>query len=217
MDDLTKNWTCLTLFDREGPGCCLNEECDFEEFIIAAKFLTERVLKTEAIAKTFSPLWQSRNGFQVRNMGNQVMLFVFDNKAEADKVLLSEPWSFDKHLMVMQSYDKSHNIEELTFDRATFWVQIHGIPIRYMNVKAVKKICGVLGQVLPSPNPMDSEGGSFIRVRVLVDITIPLCRGRPVSWGIRKKYGLASSMNACQTFAIGAAASTMMIKTVRFG
>ena len=70
MDDLTKNWTRLTLFDREGPGYCLNEECDSEEFIIAAKFLTERVLNTEAIAKTFSPLWQSQNGFLVRNMGN---------------------------------------------------------------------------------------------------------------------------------------------------
>ena len=105
-----KNWTRLTLFDREGPGCCLNEECDFEEFIIAAKFLTEQVLKTEAIAKNFSPLRQSRNGFRVRNMGNQVMLFVFNNKAEANKMLLNEPKSFDKHLMVMQSYEKCHNI-----------------------------------------------------------------------------------------------------------
>ena len=74
-----KNWTRLTLSDKEGPGCCLDEECNSEEFIIAAKFLTKRVLNTEAIAKTFSPLWQSQNGFQVRNMGNHVMLFVFAN------------------------------------------------------------------------------------------------------------------------------------------
>ena len=84
-------------------------------------------------------------------------------------------------------------------------------------MKVAKKICGVLGQVLPSPNPMDSEGGSFIRLRALVDITIPLCCGSPVLWGIRKKYGLASSMNVCQTFAIGTTASTTMIKIVRFG
>lgn len=53
-------------------------------------------------------------------MGDHRMLFVFDNKTEVEKVLLSEPWSYDKHLVVMQSYDEIS--EELKFDRMTFWV-----------------------------------------------------------------------------------------------
>ena len=35
------------------------------------------------------------------------MIFVFDNKSEANKVILSEPWNFDKHLVIMQNYDKN--------------------------------------------------------------------------------------------------------------
>ena len=105
------------------------------------------------------------------------MLFVFDNKLEADRVLLSKPWSFDKHLLVMEKYNKNSCIEELKFDRSTFWVQVHRLPIKFMNVKAAEKICDVLGRVIPIDNPNETEGGNFIPVRVAMDTNVLLCCG----------------------------------------
>ena len=115
------------------------------------------------------------------------MLFVFDNKLEADRVLLSEPLSFDKHLLVMEKYDKNSCIEELKFDRSTFWVQIHGLLTKFMNVKVVEKICDVLGIVIPTDNPNETEGGNFIPVRVAMDINVLLCCGRLMLLGRDKK------------------------------
>ena len=156
MEDLTTNWSCLTLSEEEGLGCSLDEELSSPEFIIATKFLTKRLLNIDAIAKTFTPLWRSRNGFKVRNLGDHKILFVFDNKAEADKVIQSEPWTFDKHLIVMERHDPSSSIDELTLDKTTFWVQVHGLPIKFMNVKAAKKICEFLGRVIPTINPNEA-------------------------------------------------------------
>nr|XP_023920005.1 uncharacterized protein LOC112031548 [Quercus suber] len=183
MDELTSNWNCLTLSDREGSGCYLDDELSSQEFFLATKFLTKRAVNVDAIDKTFTPLWRSRNGFQVHNLGNQMVLFVFDNKDEVDKVIQSELWSFDKHLMVLERYNKNNLVEELHFNRATFWVQVHGLPIKFMNARAAEKICEVLGTVLPSTNPQETEGGSFVRIKVSLDITIPLCRRRLVSIG----------------------------------
>ena len=112
---------------------------------------------------------------------------MFDNKEEVDKVIQSEPWSFDKHLMVLERYNKNNSVEELQFTRTTVWVQVHGLPINFMNVRAAEKINDVFGTVIPSTNTHENKGGNFVRIRVSMDITIPLCRGHLVSVGRDKE------------------------------
>lgn len=82
MEDLTKSWRCLTLFEWEGFDLCLTEDEVVTKFVIAAKFLTKRALNVDIIVKTFTPLWRSQNGFKVKKEGYHVMLFTFDNKIE---------------------------------------------------------------------------------------------------------------------------------------
>ena len=186
MDELTNHCKGLSLSDREGPTFNLEEEMATPEFIIAAKFFIRRALNMEAIALTFQPLWRSKNGFKVKNMGNHIVLFIFDNKLEVEIILENEPWSFDKHLMVLQRYDKDTLVEELQFNQTSFWIQVHDIPIRFMNQKVAAGIYSQVGTIIKK-SETEGEGGSFIRVRVRVDITIPLSRGRMVSLGQGKE------------------------------
>ena len=127
----------------------------------------------------------------MRNLGDHKILFVFDNKAEADKVIQSEPWTFDKHLIVMERYGPSSSIDELTLDKTTFWVQVHGLPVKFMNVKALEKICEVLGKIILTVNLNEAKGGNFIRVHVSMDVNGPLCRGRLVSLGREKQVWIS--------------------------
>lgn len=48
-------------------------------------------------------------------------------------------------------------------------------------------ICETVGQVCRAPNGVECEGVGFFRVRVNVDITKPLRRGRIVSLGENKE------------------------------
>ena len=100
-DDLAQSWNRLTLFSREGLGCCLLDDEKVKSFSIAANFLTIRAINMEIIAKIFTPLWRARNGFKIQSFGDHKILFTFDNKEDVDRILEGEPWSFDKHLVVM--------------------------------------------------------------------------------------------------------------------
>lgn len=97
---MTNSWHKLSLNGKEGGKLTVKKDRVSHEYAIVARFLTKRVLNTDAIIRTFSPLWRSRNGFKVRNAGDHMLLFVFDNAEEVEKILASEPWSFYRHLVV---------------------------------------------------------------------------------------------------------------------
>ena len=109
-------------------------------------------------------------------MGNYIILFIFDKKLESNRVLTSQPWSFDKHLVAIQRYERSSHTQDLCFERVLFWVQVYDIPIRFMNKVVAEGICLGIGEVCLS-DPYEMEGGNFMRVRVVIDISKPLMRG----------------------------------------
>jgi len=92
---LTQLWENLSLNDREGGEFQFEKTTEGPNYTIAAKFLTKRALNTEAIIKTFNSIWRSKNGFKVRNVGNHILLFVFDNEEEVERIFEGEPWNFD--------------------------------------------------------------------------------------------------------------------------
>ena len=72
------------------------------KWVLAVKFLTRRIVNIEAVAQTFRPLWRTRREFEVSDAGNNVVLFDFMLEADVEKVLMGEPWSFDRHIVVLE-------------------------------------------------------------------------------------------------------------------
>lgn len=56
---------------------------------------------------------------------------------------------------------------------------MHGIPVKFMTTTVAESLCETVGQV--QKQSQTEECGGFMRVRVLVDVTQPLCRGRVIS------------------------------------
>lgn len=72
-----------------------------------------------------------------------------------------------------------------------------------------ENLCETARQVLRLPDLRTEECGGFVRVRVMVDVSQPLCSGRVVT--------LDDSMKGFPTFAICMDASLKMTETVIAG
>ncbi|XP_075636755.1 uncharacterized protein LOC142608993 [Castanea sativa] len=163
MEDLTRHWNCLSLSEQEGDDVCFKKDRCSKEYIIAAQFFTKHALNMEAVARTFKLLWKAENRSTVSKNGSHRALFMFDKKEDVDCILSSEPWSFDKYLVVLERYKRQTPLEDLKFDKASFWVQVHNIPIGYRNKFVFEDICEAIGQVDRTTSVYDSKGGSYIR------------------------------------------------------
>ena len=89
---------------------------------------------------------------------------------------------------MLENFDADVPVQELQFQKATFWVQVHDIPIHFITRGVAESICDIIGKVSRSIGGVDKDGGSFIQVKVTLDISLPLCRGRLVSFENRNKF-----------------------------
>ena len=181
MEDLSNRWKSLTLFEKEGSGLALKSDQATSEFSLVARFLTKRPINLDAIANTFNPLWRTKTGFRMKYIGDYLVLFSFDYKEDVDRIVAAEPWSFDKNLMVVSRYENETEMVSSNLNTVSFWIQIHDIPLRFRNRGVAEKICEPMGTVMQTENPNEWDGGSFIRVRVALNISLPLCRGRLIT------------------------------------
>ena len=182
MKDLAQQWRKLSLSEAEGMMCDLSKDKKEAEFVLAAKFFTRRSINIEAVARTFRPIWHPKRNFVVSAAGGNIQLISFELEVDAEKFLQGEPWAFDRHLVVLQWYDGSCPVQDLSFDRTLFWVQIHNLPFSLMTVEAAISLGSTLGMVSRPKDGVEMKGGNFMWVRVALDVTKPLSRGRMIMW-----------------------------------
>ena len=183
MEDILYDWKKLSLTKEEDTKLSLSKSKNLcsKEFVLAAKFLTKRALNVEAMGRTFKPLWRAKKDFKVHERGDHILLFVFELETDAKRVLANEPWTFDKHVVLLQRSDGSTLARYLRFTNLKIWVQIHGLPMCMLDSKIAIELGETLGQVTPCENSSELVGGDFLYVPVEIDVSKPLCRAQRIA------------------------------------
>ena len=178
MEDISGLCGRLSLTDKEEMPFDFGSEED-DQFYLAARFMMGRHLNIESVVRTFRPLWRTVHGFTVRDMGNNVLVFAFEDVTDLERVLQGEPWSYDKYLVSFQRVDVDTDVTEMECGYVSFWVQIHNLPVGRMKREFAVALGTAMGEVEHVAESEEERGcEGCMRIRVKIDISKPLCRGR---------------------------------------
>ena len=184
MEEITERYAGLHLSLKEDAEVIIQEPVPEEGLVRLGKFYTKRRVNLESVARVLKSVWKTEATFEVSDLGENKVMFLFQKKDDMDRVLFLSPWSFDKYLLVLHKLAYGEAVQDIKFDRTPFWIQIHGLPTMCQTKTVGMSIGATLGEV----EKVDANGsgfrlGSFLRIRVQLDITKPLCRGRKVRLG----------------------------------
>ena len=154
MEEVESMWQKLSLSVEEEAGLEVPNLLGVSKSLLAGKFLTGSIINREVVSRTFK-------------------------HSDLERVLEYEPWTYDKHLVIFQRIDNATTVSSLAFNECTFWAQIHDLPIKSMTPELGMSIGNSIGKaVCVAESNDDGVIGRYLRVRVALDISKPLSRGR---------------------------------------
>ena len=79
---------------------------------------------------------------------------------------------------MIQRYDNSIPLRDFLFDQVSIWIQAHDIPVCYLNREVAEDLCEAVEVVNRDSIITDVDRRCVMRIRVRVDVSLPLCQGR---------------------------------------
>ncbi|KAF8390026.1 hypothetical protein HHK36_024547 [Tetracentron sinense] len=148
---------------------------DEYENSLVGRFLLDRPFNLSAAKLTMLQSWKPKGDVQIIELNEELLLFKFQKSEDVLRVKCFEPWAFNNHLLQLRDWVPDLSPSEITFDSTPFWVQLHGLPPEKHTYQVGSELGSELGHVLElDAHPGDGSKGKFLRVRVRIDIQLPL-------------------------------------------
>ena len=136
----------------------------------------------EALKKNTRMLWKPNKGIQISEIEDNLYLAEFGDSQNKKKVMEMRPWSYEKLLVLMKEFEGELVSKEISFKWSPFWIQIYNLSLKRMNSETGYDIGAKIGEVMEVDVPKKGvQWGKYLRVRVNIDTSKKLVRGKKVS------------------------------------
>jgi hypothetical protein len=186
-EELSKLWEELSLTEVEDDE--LKIQSDEIEGIATrgnacalGKLIVDHMVSKETIRSALMGWWNPFGSFSLTVLGENLFLIDFDDPRDKERVLKKRTWVFEGSLLLIEDFDGLTPPEKFTFDRAEFWVRMINLPLACMGRDIGRKIGMSIGEVEAVDTDAEGVGwGEFLRVKIRLDFTKPLPRGRKIN------------------------------------
>ena len=183
-EDLANVWAKLSLFEEEEVDIDVQKN-DFRsvssrcQACIVGKSVANRYVSMETIKNNLLQWWRISGTLSFKVIGENLFLIEFEHGKDKKQVLEGKTWVVEGNLFLVEDYDWHISSTKLKFDLTSLWVCMSYFPLGCMSREVGRKIGSLVGIVEKVDTDEDGIGwGEFLRVKIRVDLTKPLARGR---------------------------------------
>ncbi|KAJ4845037.1 hypothetical protein Tsubulata_031297 [Turnera subulata] len=106
-------------------------------------------------------------GLQASKLEKNMFMFSFRDERDKMKVLMKDPWHFDRNVLVLQAIEGNEQPSSIDLFQTPFWVQLHDLPFDYRDPEVAKMIGKKLGFFRDVYKEEDWEMLSFLTIKVI--------------------------------------------------
>uniref|UniRef100_A0A803PYN2 Uncharacterized protein n=1 Tax=Cannabis sativa TaxID=3483 RepID=A0A803PYN2_CANSA len=157
--------------------------------VLYAKILTKKKVWLSTLQQQMAEHWDGRFPVKISESSDSFML-TFGCEGDKLRVLDREPFHFHNHHVVLHTPVVGQNFNSDDLKYTPFWVQVYRLPFLSKTKTLVVALGNIIGKYEDVFDDSLNEGwGPFLRIRVLMDVTKPLKRGRMISLGhVKDKF-----------------------------
>ncbi|KAL5554915.1 hypothetical protein UlMin_037151 [Ulmus minor] len=144
---------------------------------LVACILTTKVITRESFSLFVQNVWRTRAIVGVESLGEKKFILRFASEVDQRRIISNGPWSIENSLIALEIPQGLGDYTKMNFNRISFCVQLHNVPIFSMT----KEMGAVLGSMLGEfEEILDIQSrdcvGKTLRIRVIIDASKPLKR-----------------------------------------
>ncbi|XP_058749387.1 uncharacterized protein LOC131622377 [Vicia villosa] len=181
-----EQWKNVAFSKEEEEGVVVAEEevCEEESFqtTLAGRLWMDSSYNVRAFKSTMINAWRLKNHVEIQDLSKNLFLFKFASKRDLESVLKNGPWSFDRALLVLKRVSGEEQPSDLNMHFSPFWVRIYELPLMLRSEAMARKIGSIIGTFEEMDTREACRNGRFLRIKVTVDLKLPLKRGTMVKF-----------------------------------
>ncbi|RYR23366.1 hypothetical protein Ahy_B03g068602 [Arachis hypogaea] len=146
---------------------------------IVGKIISDKEISFKACKNALLGMWGNPQGVTVIDIGSKKMVFSFKDRKKELQIMQNGPWNIRGNMVNLRLWREGELVFEVNHDFIEFWIQIHDIPLDFMDKETGARIGEMLGVLAEAEDPkMDGIlRRSYLRIRVSIDNTKALPTG----------------------------------------
>lgn len=171
-----------------------------DSLCLVGKVWTQKSFNVFGLLDTMKRLWNPAYGLTCREIETNLFSFQFKNIRDLQKVLSMEPWTFNKHILVLKRAKSDVQPSAMNMDSVPFWIRIYDLPYGGRSEDIIQQIGTRIGKVLEIDKSTLQGMSRSVRVKVEINLRKPLRRGTKISMGQGEPLWLPLKYERLQSF-----------------